>query len=257
LSSQTATSAADIDHLREIHRLKNELTHSEGSNKTLTAKVKELSALLMGAEEVSSKLNAANAQLEIEVNELKTALKKAEDESKHAVELAIVERKRIESLEEHLKLAMSERDRNAVSLSKKDSELSHSKTKVGSLEAESKILTARVEELARKLLIESENNKKAMEKAITGSVRLCVVAPTVNVHVADKKLKFKSGLSESSLKDFLKAEVLDKYSFLYKQKSENSAPNGSNLESWLQKMLAQMQTSIQNHVTSAMDGGEI
>lgn len=64
-------------------------------------------------------------------------------------------------------------------------------------------------------------------------------------------------LSENALKDFLKSEVLDKYSFLYKQKAENSAPNGSNLESWLQKMLAQMQTSIQNHVTSAMDGAEI
>lgn len=29
--------------------------------------------------------------------------------------------------------------------------------------------------------------------AITSSVRLCVVAPTVNVHVADRKLKFKAG----------------------------------------------------------------
>ena len=43
------------------------------------------------------------------------------------------------------------------------------------------------------MLVESENSKKAIEKAISGSVRLCVVAPTVNVHVADKKLKFKSG----------------------------------------------------------------
>ena len=69
--------------------------------------------------------------------------------------------------------------------------------------------------------------------------------------------QIKIRLSEAALKDFLKSEVLDKYSFLYKQKSENTAPNGSNLESWLQKMLAQMQTSIQNHVNSAMDGAEL
>jgi hypothetical protein len=43
------------------------------------------------------------------------------------------------------------------------------------------------------MLIESENYKKAIEKAVSASVRLCVVAPTVNVHVAEKKLKFKAG----------------------------------------------------------------
>jgi len=110
LSSQTATNAADIDHLREIHRLKNELNQSEAGNKTLTQKVKELSALLMGAEEVSSKLNAENALLETQLSELKLALKKSEDESKHAIEMAIVERKRIEALEEHLKVVIIHND---------------------------------------------------------------------------------------------------------------------------------------------------
>ena len=43
------------------------------------------------------------------------------------------------------------------------------------------------------MLVESENFKKAIEKAVSASVRLCVVAPTVNVHVAEKKLKFKAG----------------------------------------------------------------
>lgn len=34
--------------------------------------------------------------------------------------------------------------------------------------------------------------EKVLQAAITGSVRLCIVAPTVNVHVADKKLAFRS-----------------------------------------------------------------
>ena len=211
-----------------------------------------------------------------------------------------------------------ERDHRTSTLKKTEQELTISRGKVVSLEAEGKAQATRIEELTRythvdvvnyfvyvhglskfssirklimklsffcelhrKMLIESENYKKAIEKAVSASVRLCVVAPTVNVHVAEKKLKFKAGyvlfilsfnilryyisfkisypnrLSEAALKDFLKSEVLDKYSFLYKQKSENTAPNGSNLESWLQKMLAQMQTSIQNHVNSAMDGAEL
>jgi regulator of replication initiation timing len=54
-------------------------------------------------------------------------------------------------------------------------------------------LKNKLAQLMDKMNIENENTKKALEKAITSSIRLCVVAPTVNVHVADKKLKFKSG----------------------------------------------------------------
>ena len=61
-------------------------------------------------------------------------------------------------------------------------------------------------------------------------------------------------LSKEALKSFLSDEVLDKYSFLFKQRHENSAPDGSNLEPWLQALLGQMQTSIEQHVNSAMDG---
>ena len=66
-----------------------------------------------------------------------------------------------------------------------------------------------------------------------------------------------SRLSESALRDFLNTEVLEKYSFLFKQKADNTAPNGSDLETWLQKMLSQMQSSIETHVNSAMDGSSL
>lgn len=64
-------------------------------------------------------------------------------------------------------------------------------------------------------------------------------------------------LSQDSLKTFLSHEVLEKYSFLFKQKTENSAPDGSGLEPWLQALLGQMQTSIEQHVNSAMDGSSL
>ena len=53
-------------------------------------------------------------------------------------------------------------------------------------------LKEKLNEMIKKLSFETLNNKKALEKAITGSVRLCVVAPTVNVNVGDAKQKFKS-----------------------------------------------------------------
>lgn len=38
----------------------------------------------------------------------------------------------------------------------------------------------------------SSRRDKALEQALSGSVRLCIVAPMVNVHVADKQLNFRT-----------------------------------------------------------------
>lgn len=61
------------------------------------------------------------------------------------------------------------------------------------METEIDNLKFKLADLMRRMSNDSENTKKALEKAISASVRLCVVAPTVNVHVSDKKLKFKAG----------------------------------------------------------------
>jgi hypothetical protein len=58
---------------------------------------------------------------------------------------------------------------------------------------------------------------QTLESAISSSVRLCVVAPTVNVHLADTKLKMQSALPENSIRDFVVNEVLAKYTFIFKQ----------------------------------------
>ncbi len=47
-------------------------------------------------------------------------------------------------------------------------------------------------DLLKRIALESETTKKALEKSIASSVRLCVVAPTVNVHVNEGRTKFKS-----------------------------------------------------------------
>lgn len=47
--------------------------------------------------------------------------------------------------------------------------------------------------------------------AITSSVRLCVVAPTVNVHVADRKLKFKAGWEDVWMNYWMYSWLLNAY----------------------------------------------
>lgn len=50
----------------------------------------------------------------------------------------------------------------------------------------------RTNELLRRMTADSESTKSALERAITSSVRLCVVAPTVNVHIPAGKMNLKS-----------------------------------------------------------------
>ena len=64
-------------------------------------------------------------------------------------------------------------------------------------------------------------------------------------------------VSREQLNQFLQTEVLAKYSFLFKQKTDSAAPDGGSLEDWLQSMLGQMQRSIEHHVNSAMDGSSM
>lgn len=60
------------------------------------------------------------------------------------------------------------------------------------MDLEIKTLNYRLQDLMKRMANDSENTKKALEKAISSSVRLCVVAPTVNVHIGENKKKSKS-----------------------------------------------------------------
>jgi len=246
-----------VDHLREIERLKATLlaeqATSKGLNGTLVSREGELVRLrdrleraeggVRGLED--SKTFAEN-KLGISVHELRVVQ-----------ELLGTTRKRTDVLEEALAATVKEKDRMQRTLITTDGELRRSKSERADLQEEVRNLSQRVDALLRQITKDGDNTKLALEKSITASLRLCVVAPTVNVHVSDRKYKFKSGLPKEALQQFLSTEVLSKYSFLFKQKSENSAPNGTNLEPWLQSLLGQMQTSIENHVNSAMDGSSL
>jgi hypothetical protein len=133
-------------------------------------------------------------------------------------------------------------------------ELNNEKNNNNYLNAEIERLSNLKSDLTKRLQKESDNSRKSIETSIASSVRLCVVAPTVNVTVANNKIKAKAALNEKSLKSFLTTEVLSKYSFLFKQQDEESSPvEKEPLQVWIQKMLNNMQTSIEDHVNNAMN----
>ena len=132
-------------------------------------------------------------------------------------------------------------------------ELNDEKNNNAYLNSEVERLNGLKSDLTKRLQRESDNSRKSIETSIASSVRLCVVAPTVNVTVASSKIKAKASLNEKALKTFLTTEVLSKYSFLFKQQDEESSPvEKEPLQVWIQKMLNNMQQSIEDHVNNAL-----
>lgn len=243
----SAGTNADIDQLKDLEELKETLRLSEEELKKAQEATLEKVTHIQRTEE--SLRNAKFSLMNIEREK-----QQIEDREKTATDAFHGEKHKVAALENQIKGFAVDKEHHATKMS----ELYYSNKdmvgKLTNLEAENKSLIIRIADLSKQIVTDTLNNKKVMEKAITGSVKLCVVAPTVNVHVANKKLKFKSGLSHQALNDFLNTEILTKYSFLYKQKQDNSSPEGGDLESFLQQMLQQMQVSIEQHVNSAMDG---
>jgi len=97
-------------------------------------------------------------------------------------------------------------------------------------------------------------HKQALESALNSVVRLCVVAPTVNVHMGDQTLPYKAPLPQEKIRDFVELQVLPKFAKIFLQPQEGLAPNGDALDRWLQNLLVEMQGTIERHLTKLFSG---
>ena len=113
--------------------------------------------------------------------------------------------------------SQSEKALLSQQLSDAMSRIAPCKEEVAEGKRESEAATQRLSSLAQRMTQESEGHQRAMEAALSSAIRLCVVAPTVNVHVADSRLKFRASITDASLRNFLTQDVLQKYTFLYHQ----------------------------------------
>ena len=231
---------------KEIDNLHKQLDSCNFVNKTMTNKVDELYTNLhasntrnLANETIVSDLIAQNSKLLTDLGSMTSEVKSL--------------RQVVDDI--RFKLSLCEKENGALNRSLSDMQLSNISlnTSIFDLNTEVEKLNSSKKELARKLAAEAENVKKTVEKAILSSVRLCVVAPTVNVQVGDKKIKLKSALSEKALRAFITNDVLSKYSFLFKQETEDSSPTPKvSIQAWVQQMLQAMQKSIEEHVNSAI-----
>jgi len=120
------------------------------------------------------------------------------------------------------------------------------------LQGDKATLSTRLRDLLDRMQRDSENTTKALEKAISQSVRLCVVAPTVNVMIQDKKVSVKSSLAEAEMKAAITKHVIQPFSAIFHQDHDEEGPDGGDLGKYIQNMLAKMQGSIEAHVHSSL-----
>lgn len=256
LRSSGANANANIDHLKEIEKLRDLLQKEQAIHLKSKAAVDEVQKVVSAKQEEIEILKSSLYDREREKEFAEKQISVLEEENRAANDAFNKEKNKIVLLEVQIKNYVQEKENYAARMSEFYKEIKENKTSISTLQVENSSLLSRISDLKKQIVHDTMNNKKTIEKAITGSVKLCVVAPTVNVHVANKKMKCRAGISEAALKQFLNKEILERYSFLYKQKQDNSAPDGGSLESFLQQMLQQMQESIEQHVNSAMDGSQ-
>ena len=72
-------------------------------------------------------------------------------------------------------------------------------------------------------------HRRALKAALNSCVRLCVVAPTVNINLGDRRRSFCSGLPEEKIRAFVEGSVLPRFTRVLMQPGSGSTKvaNGS------------------------------
>jgi len=81
-------------------------------------------------------------------------------------------------------------------------------------------------------------------------VRLCVVAPTVNVSFGAQMAACKAPLPQCKIRSVLEDQILPRFTSCFMQLDEGVAPDGQTMDVWLQNVTAEMQGSIEKHLST-------
>lgn len=222
-----------------VASLRSTLFTSEGKNKDLESLVENLKMQLINKSEEFDKIQNNKQKDNSFTQQLQNQIKGIQ-----------IEIERLKEIERNLTVTNTLLNDSMIA---KVSENITLKSDKDNLRKELETLNKRFLDLTARMTRESENTATVLQKALSSSIRVCVVAPTVNVHAGDKKLKFKSGLQETRLQDFLVNDVLRKHTYLFEQPSEDSGPDGSPLQPWVQRVLQEMQRSIDHHINSSSE----
>jgi len=227
---------------QELNRLREALAAMQ---RELAAKEKELARLRSMAkkgmssagdlksdlERLKNKLGVAQAECAAVREQLEVMMQRARD-----AEMALNKKKTASKMmEAELKRCEKDLGMEQTISEKLRSELAEAAKRMAALKANMREATQRA-------------RKEALESSLQSMVRLCVVAPTVNVHFNSQEHACKAPMPASRIRGIIENDVLPNFTSLFLQLEEGKAQDGSKLDLWLEDMLAEMQRSIQSHL---------
>lgn len=127
------------------------------------------------------------------------------------------------------------------------------------------LMTASHDEALNTLQIRYESDIKlltnSLEQAIASSIRLCVVAPTVNIRTHSPsseqqlEVQLQSEPSQQDLIQFLR-QVVQPYTMIFIQAKEGLGPEGDvrlDLQDWIEGMIQRLTSVVQQHIERAVN----
>ena len=174
------------------------------------------------------KLNAKIAEKDEMIQQLRDEQQRTATQRKEALLKAERQRQQHAKTTKHLQVA---KERNAELQAQLD-----------------KALKAQQDFDKRLAEVTAKAKKDLMQQTLQSMVRLCIVAPSVSLHINSKEKALKGPFPEERIRRIIEEEILPRYTELYIQFQEGSAPDGSKLEDWLETMLSAMYQSMKEHL---------
>lgn len=80
-----------------------------------------------------------------------------------------------------------------------------------------------------------------------------MVAPRVTIAFEMKNINVAAVLPSGEIRAMLERELLPKYTKVFLQKEENRGPENEEMEKWLQELLRDMETKIEQKLVSVLN----
>ena len=217
-------------------------TESAGALARLSKRMKELQDTMAGARGAEEEEQRRRAEVEEDLESHKSALTSSTSEAQDAKGMVATLKAKVHQL----------------MLDLEEEKVGHATTK-GDVER-----------------VRKQVQQEALETTLQSMVRLCVVAPTVNVRMnanpkaarnkaRERERKTAGGgeggergesmetctppFPHGKVRGIIEDDILPLFTQIFIQSEEGLAPDGSKLETWLEDMLAEMQGSIEEHLS--------
>jgi len=238
----------------QIKLLQNTVIDLNKRNEKLEAELKKLQA------EHDAECRAKDAQeMELKASvkrgkEMLTELEKERKEREKVVKEVEIRVKEVTSATQRAKQAEAslEATSKALKMSERSEKLSASELR--KLKEEMAAMSKQKDSMLEKANNALQRLKgQVLQMTCQGLLRLCVVAPRVTIAFEMKNINVAAVLPSGEIRAMLEKELLPKYTKVFLQQEENRGPENEEMEKWLQELLRDMETKIEQKLVSVLN----